>query len=148
MERLKLNFDINIDGSPNSFTVELPYQEGMVATSEFCPPELLVGSIDLLAALRGETLDKFIADSRLLLSAISRISDVENLLDRFIGGLMVMVMNHLSNNENLSLGDLLLYVDCFSLLLKAAGFTHSEIREMYPEIVKAIITLYPDSIIS
>lgn len=55
METLKLNFDAQIFGQPKSLTVEVPYQNGIVATSEFCPTELLSGTVDLMAAIRGET---------------------------------------------------------------------------------------------
>lgn len=47
-------------GESRTYVVEVPYQDGIVATSEFCPTELLSGTVELMAAIRGETLDKFI----------------------------------------------------------------------------------------
>lgn len=138
METLKLNFDTEINGKPRTYIVEVPYQDGTVATSEFCPTELLSGSVDLMAAVRGESLDEFMADCRLQLAAMSKIEDAESDLDRHIGALMAVVMDHYSRHNEVSLGDLLKYVDCFSLLLKAAGFDPAEIRTIYPRVTETI----------
>lgn len=146
MEQLKLNFDTEILGEPRTYTVEVPYQNGIVATSEFCPTELLSGAVDLMAAIRGESLDKFMEDCKLQLIAMSKITEADTDLDRHIGGLMAVVMDHLSRNKMISIGDLLRYVDCFSLLLKAADFDNVEIRGMYPRITRTIMDLYPDYI--
>lgn len=146
MEKLKLNFDTKILGKPRTYVVEVPYQEGIVATSEFCPTELLSGPVDLMAAIRGESLDKFMEDCKLQLIAMSKITEADTDLDRHIGGLMAVVMDHISRNKTISMGDLLRYVDCFSLLLKAADFDNVEIRGMYPRITRTIMDLYPDYI--
>lgn len=143
MEKLKLNFDTEIQGEPRTFIVEVPYQNGIVATSEFCPTELLSGTIDLMAAIRGESLDDFMADCRRQLLAMSKIEEAETELDRHIGGLMAVVMDHFSRHQRIIFGDLLIYIDCFSLLLKAAGFESDEIRNIYPRVAKSIIDLYP-----
>lgn len=144
MESLKLNFDATILGNPRTFIVEVPYQNGIVATSEFCPTELLSGTVDLMAAIRGESLDDFMADCRRQLLAMSKITVAENELDCHIGGLMAAVMDHLSRNKHIVFGDLLIYIDCFSLLLKAAGFDSNEIRNIYPRVTRTIVELYPD----
>lgn len=146
MERLKLNFDTEIVGKPRTYVVEVPYQEGIVVTSEFCPTELLSGRVDLIAAVRGESLDKFMEDVRLQLIAMSKMAEAGTDLDRHIGGLMAVVMERLSRHERISFGDLLIYIDCFSLLLKAAGFDTKEICSMYPRVTQTILELYPDYI--
>ncbi|MBD5311146.1 MAG: hypothetical protein K2J92_01440 [Muribaculaceae bacterium] len=144
METLRLNFDAEILGVPRTFIIEVPYQNGIVATSEFCPTKLLSGTVDLMAAVRGETLDSFIVDCRRQLIAMSKISEVETDLDIHIGGLMAVVMEHLSRNKRIFFGDLLIYVDCFSLLLKAAGVNKAEIRTIYPRVTKTIVDLYSE----
>ena len=144
MESLNLNFDTEILGEPRTLIVEVPYQNGIVATSEFCPTELLSGAIDLMAAVRGESLDKFMADCRKQLHAMSKITEAESDLDLHIGGLMAVVMDHFSRNNRIEFGDLLIYVDCFSLLLKADGYDGEEIRTIYPRVTKTIVDLYPD----
>ena len=146
MEKLKLNFDTEVKGETRTYTVEVPYQNGIVATSEYCPTEFLSGTVDIMAAVRGESLDKFIADSRMQLLAISQITDADTELDRHIGGLMAVIMEHLSRKKKLSFGDLLIFIDCFSLLLKAAGFERDEIHSMYPKIARTILDIYPDNI--
>ena len=55
-------------------------------------------------------------------------------------------MDHLSRYDRIAFGDLLIYVDCFSLLLKAAGFGSEEIRAIYPRVTKTIANLYPDHV--
>lgn len=144
MESLKLNFDTEILGEPRTFIVEVPYQDGIVATSEFCPTELLSGTVDLMAAVRGESLDKFMADCRKQLHAMAQITEADSDLDIHIGGLMAVVMDHFSRNSRIAFGDLLIYVDCFSLLLKADGYDSEEIRSIYPRVTKTIVDLYPD----
>ncbi len=146
MEKLKLNFDTEILGRLRTYVVEVPYQAGIVATSEFCPTELLSGSIDLIAAIRGESLDKFMVDCQKQLLAMSKITEVTTELDRHIGGLMAVIMDHFSRNSTMTFGDLLIYIDCFCLLLNAAGFNNKEIYEIYPRVTKAIVDLYSDYI--
>ena len=133
-------------GEPRTYVVEVPYQDGIVATSEFCPTELLSGTVELMAAIRGETLDKFMSDCHMQLLAMSNIMEVDTELDRHIGGLMAVIMDHLSRKKIISFGDLLIYVDCFSLILKAAGFGRNEIHSMYPLITQTILELYPNHI--
>ncbi|MDE6023502.1 MAG: hypothetical protein K2G13_08380 [Muribaculaceae bacterium] len=146
MEKLKINFDSEILGKPRTYIVEVPYQSGVVATSEFCPTELLSGSVNLMAAIRGESLDNFMADCRMHLTAMSKITEVDTELDLHIGGLMAVVMEHLSRKKTISFGDLLTHVDCFSLLLKADGFDADEIHNIYPRVTKTIVDLYSDYI--
>lgn len=146
MENLKLYFDTEIHGEPRTYIVEVPYLEGTVATSEFCPTELLSGTVELMAAIRGESLDKFMTDCRMQLLAMSKITEADTDLDRHIGGLMAVVMEHFSRKKKIDFGDLLMYVDCFSLLLKAAGFSPDEIKDIYPHVTRSIVDLYPDYI--
>lgn len=144
MESLKLNFDADILGKPTTFVVEVPYHDGIVATSEFCPTELLEGSVDLMAAVRGESLDKFMADCRRQLLAMSRMDDTCSKMERHIGALMAVVMDHFSRVKRMSFGDLLMHVDCFSLLLKADGVDSEEICRIYPSVTKTVVELYSD----
>lgn len=146
MEKIKLNFDAVIQGELRSFVIEVPYQDGIVATSEFCPTELLSGAVDLMAAIRGESLNKFMADCRMQLIAMSKITEVDTELDRHIGALMAVVMDHFSRNRTIAFGDLLIYVDCFSLLLRAAGYNDTEIHKIYPRVTNTIIELYSNHI--
>lgn len=84
------------------------------------------------------------ADCRMQLLAMSKITEADTVLDRHIDGLMAVVMEHLSRKKDISFGDLLIYVDCISLLLNAAGFDRDEIYSMYPQITHTILELYPD----
>lgn len=146
MERLTLKFETDAEMGPREYIVEVPYKDGIVITNEFCPVELLSGKVDLLAAFRGEPLDKFMNDCRKQIIAISKLKDSETLIDGHIGGLMAIVMDHLSRYKEIYLGDLLIYIDCFSLLLKGAGFEEKEIHKIYPRMVQSIQDLYPEQI--
>lgn len=146
MESLKLNFDTEILGEPRTFIVEVPYQDGVVATSKFCPTELMAGTVDLMAAVRGESLDKFMTDCRQQLMAMSKTREVDTLLDVHVAGLIAVVMDHLARCGRLIFGDLLIYMDCFSLLLEADGFQEDEIKNIYPRVTRTIVELYPDYI--
>lgn len=144
MESIKLNFDAEILGKPTTFVVKVPYYDGNVATSIFCPTELLEGPVDLLAAVRGESLDKFMADCRRQVHAMSLMDGTCSNMERHMGGLLAVVMDHFSSTERMSFGDLLLHVDCFSLLLQADGVDSDEIHKIYPGITKTILGMYPD----
>lgn len=146
MESLKLNFDTKILGESRTLIVKVPYQDGVVATSKFCPTELMAGTVDLMAAVRGESLDKFMTDCRQQLMAMSKTREADTLLDAHIAGLMAVVMDHLARCGRLIFGDLLIYMDCFSLLLEADGFSEDEIQEIYPRVARTIVDLYPDYI--
>lgn len=70
----------------------------------------------------------------------------KSLLDVHISGLMAVVLDHLSRCGRLIFGDLLIYMDCFSLLLEADGFSEEEVKEIYPRVTRTIVELYPDYI--
>ncbi len=72
--------------------------------------------------------------------------DEESKIDRHIAGLMAVIMDHLSRCGRLVFSDLLIYMDCLSLLLDADGFSEEEIRELYPIIAHSIVELYPGHI--
>ena len=146
MEKLKLKFDTDIGSGLKEYVVEVPYKDGIVITSEFCPTELLAGNVDLLAAFRGEPLASFMEDCRKQVYAMSQIELSDSELDKHIGGLMAVVMDHLSRSKTITLGELLIYIDCFSLLLKGAGFEDKEIRDIYPRVAETIKDLYSDYI--
>ena len=120
-----------------------PVENGMVITNEYCPPALVTGGLSFVKVINGESIENFIDDCTNLLIAVNA-SDEEKLVDKYIGGLMALVMKHISRCGRLIFGDLLIYVDCFSLLLKAAGINESQIRTIYPKVTKLIVDFYPD----
>ena len=146
MEKLKLKFDTGSGDDLKEYVVEVPYKDGIVITSEYCPTELVTDKVDLFAAFRGEPLDRFMEDCRKQVLAMSQIKEADSRIDLHIGGLMAVVMDHLSRNKTISFGQLLIYIDCFSLLLKGAGFDEEEIRNIYPRITQTIKDLYPQQL--
>ncbi len=144
METINLSFDSKINGENKTLIVEVPYADSMVATSQFCPKELLSGDIDLLAALNGQTLDNFVADCKNQLLAAAATEEAKTLIDAHIAGLIASVMAHYSCQTSLSLKEILLHVDVFSHLLHAYGVSSEDVRRMYPEVVKSIQNIIND----
>ena len=73
MESLRLDFEACILGQKRNIIVEVPYQNGLVATSEFCPTEFLSGDVKLFAAVHGESFGLF--HEALSLSAYGNVQD-------------------------------------------------------------------------
>ena len=146
MEKLKLKFDTGDGDDLKEYVVEVPYKDCIVITNEYSPTELVTDKVDLLAAFRGEPLDRFMEDCRRQVFAMSQINETYSDIDKHIGGLMAVVMDHINRNKGISLGDLLIYVDCFSLLLNGAGFDDKVIRDIYPRVIQTIKDLYPGQI--
>ena len=138
MESIKFTFDSDIRGGHKTLSVEVPYSDAMVATSQYCPPELLSGDIDLLAALNGQTLDCFVADCKNQLKAAAAMEEANSVIDAHIAGLIASAMAHYSCQQSLSMKEILLHVDVFSHLLVADGISPEEVCRIYPEIVKSI----------
>lgn len=82
METIKLNFDAEVLGKGKTITIEMPYSDGVVATSRFCPMELLSGDVKLLAALNGEPLEDFVKDCKLQLAFANEANEQSSMQDR------------------------------------------------------------------
>ena len=141
METIKLNFDADVLGKGRSITVELPYSDGIVATSRFCPMELLSGDIELLAALNGEPLEDFVRDCKLQLSFAKEATTQSSIHEAFIAGLMASVMANRARTGRLTMKDYLLHTDAFSYLIHAAGVDEDRVRQMYPKVLESIVEM-------
>lgn len=140
MELIKLNFDVPVLGEGKTITLEVPYSDGIVATSRFCPMELLSGDVELLAALNGEPLEDFVKDCKLQLDFANKASDQSAVQEAFIAGLMASVMEHRARSGNLTTKDYLLHLDVFSYLVNACGVSADQVSHMYPKILETIIS--------
>lgn len=124
--------------------VTVPVEDGAVITNKYCPKELLTGGLSFITAINGESIDEFKADCQKQVVAMGETTKTTNKMDRHIGGLMAVVMEHLTRCGRLIFGDLLIYVDCFAHLLIADGVPEAEVRATYPRITKTIVDFYPD----
>lgn len=140
METIKLNFDAPVLGEGKTLTLEVPYSDGIVATSRFCPMGLLSGDVELLAALNGEPLEDFVKDCKLQLDFTNKASDQSTMHEAFIAGLMASVMEHQARSGNLTTKDYLLHLDVFSYLVNACGVSADQVSQMYPKILETIIS--------
>ena len=148
MKTTRFKFNTNILGIAKALYVEVPILPEGVRTNKFCPSELLIGGCNPLGSLiepiNGEGREEFISDCRKQVLAMEAAGMQRTLLDVHIAGLMAAVMDHLARCGRLIFGDLLIYMDCFSLLLEADAFDKMEIKKMYPRILRSIIELYPN----
>lgn len=146
METKRFCFSGNIQGRQKDFIVKAPVENGGVYTNKYCPQDLLTGGVSFIKAVNGEVLDEFVADCQKQVIAMEAAGVQRSLLDVHIAGLMAVVMDHLARCGRLIFGDLLIYMDCFSLLLEADDFSDEEIREIYPRVTRTIVELYPEHI--
>lgn len=146
METRNFNFAGNINGHKKELIVKAPVENGGVYTNKFCPQDLLTGGLSFVTAVNGEILDEFVMDCQKQVIAMEAAGVQKTLLDVHVAGVMGVVMDHLARCGRLIFGDLLIYMDCFCLLLEADDFSEDEIRNMYPRITRTIVELYPDFI--
>ncbi|MDL2244257.1 hypothetical protein LJC54_01960 [Parabacteroides sp. OttesenSCG-928-J18] len=144
MKTQKFCFTGHIQGRIKDFVITVPVENGGVYTNKYCPQDLLTGGISFISAANGEAVSEFIADCQNQVIAMRSIENDESRLDVHIAGLMAVIIDHLERCGRLIFGDLLIYMDCFSLLLEADGFSEEEIRAIYPRIIRTIVELYPN----
>lgn len=136
-------------GETKELVIEVPSRDGFVFTNEFCPSyltDLDLWSNTILSGytntVQGETLDEFLCDCDTMITNIKNTLWTHSRLDAHIGGLVETVKQHLSRCNRIIYNDLLIYIDCFALLLKADGFSTEFVKETYPQVVKMLIDLY------
>lgn len=148
MENQKFKFSGIINGENRELIVTAPVKNGGVYTNKYCPQELLTGGINIISAINGEIIEEFVNDCKKQIIGMEAAGVQNTLLDVHIAGLMGAIMDHLARCGRLIFGDLLIYMDCFSLLLEADGFLDIEIRSIYPRVTRTIVELYPDYILN
>lgn len=127
-----------------TISVTVPIISSVICTNKYCPQPLLSGGQNILCAINGEGEKEFVADCEKQIVGMN-MSDVrDSLIDVHVAGLMAAIMDHLSRCGRIIFGDLLIYMDVFSLLLEADGVPEEEIREAYPKVLRSITDLYPD----
>lgn len=149
MNHKTLEFTAHICGIAKVLSFDVPVDNGAAITNRFCPQELLTGGAfannpGLITAINGESIDNFINDCNLQIFAMESSTFSDSKMDAHMGGLMAATMSHLKRYGRLIFGDLLIYVDCFSYILFADGFSEEEIKYTYPRITKTIVDFYPD----
>lgn len=137
-------FQFCINGLEREITLQV--LNGGILTSKYCPKELLTCGISYIKPVNGEDEGDFVSDCQRQIIAMDMTKEAVSCLDKHIAGLMAVVMDHLSRCGRIIFGDLLIYMDCFSLLLEADGYDETKIGAMYPRILRTIIDLYPDKV--
>ena len=135
---------IKLQGKHNSYCLSIPVYDNFVITSRFCPEELLPGGDEGMKGVNTRSRETFTRCCNNQIIAMDAADRHETPLDIHIAGLMATVMDHLARFHRIMFNDLLMYIDCFALLLEADGFESQEIRRIYPQITKSITDLYPE----
>lgn len=92
-------------------------------------------------------LDDFIECCERQAKAMTLIDEEStSVIDSHIGGLMASIMSEVSMRKHISAEQLRMYMDCFSYILLADGFSIDEILKMRPNISRTIRDLYPSII--
>ena len=147
MESTQFKFKVTILGQEKELVVNVPVRNGYVITSEFTPkgiseiqnPDL--NFLNVTETLQGETISEFKSDCKFLLNTMKDC--IENSrLDVHLCALQYIVEAHLRGRGRIIFTDLLLYVDCFSLLLRADGFDEKMVRGAYPVVTYNLVEMY------
>lgn len=146
MVQKQFQFPAKINGHYKTLSFSIPTENGGVRTDKYCPQELLTGGLSLITAMNGEAEEEFITDCRKQIMAMEKAGNGMSKLEVHKGGLMAVVMEHLARCGRLIFGDLLIYTDIFCYLLAADGYLDSEIRKVYPNMIRTIVEMYPDYI--
>jgi hypothetical protein len=140
----QFTFSIRKNGYLQRCSFTAPVESGYVITNNYCPNALIIGEGSMLSQIaipqNGETENEFIQDCQNIVNKSNTISD-DDVFFCLGQGLMNVVSNHINRCGRLLFQDLLIYMDCFAYLLKAAGYADSEIKRVYPIITKQIVDL-------
>lgn len=135
------SFNFSKSGINKILNFSVPSQNGFVITNAYCPVELLRGSgpfAALMTPITGEAENEFRTDCQNQIMATCR-SFKSDLWQAHLDGLHSAVNAHIQRCGRLIFNDLLIYVDCFAYLVKAHGYSESDIKYQYPRIVKCIV---------
>lgn len=148
MEQKTFTFSACICGDHKQLSFSAPIKNGHVITNKYCPESLLSGDSPaifrgLITSINGEEEKEFIQDCKTQISSMEDSEEEDSKLEVHMAALSDAVMLHVLRCRRLIFGDLLIYVDCFSYLLEADGFSEQVIRRMYPRMTKAIVDAYP-----
>lgn len=146
MTSTTISFKAKLHGEEKSLSVTVPVSNGAVVTNHYCPQELLYAGSSYIRVITGESIEAFTEDCKTQLQAMADVDMSHSRLDVHVAGLMATVMCHIGKCNRIIFGDLLIYMDVFSLLLRADGFNEEEIKAMYPKITRTIVDLYPDKV--
>lgn len=147
-KRKQFHFKTTILGIPKEWFVEVPINNTYVVTSAYRPKELLGDKttqepsfLNVLAGIQGEGIQEFKTDCAFLVEAM-KTSKATSLLEVHLDALQRIVELHVRCYNRLIYTDLLLYIDCFSLLLKADGYAEKMIKETYWVVMCNLVEQY------
>ena len=136
------SFHIKNGTSFGVYSFYAPCKNGYVITNYYCPRALLVNdTLPFAQAIipeYGESEAEFIQDCNNIVKFANANPD-QDVFYRLGQGLFQVIINHIHTFNRIYFKDLLIYMDCFSHLLKALDYADVEIRRVYPIITKRIV---------
>lgn len=138
----QFSFRMKVNGTIGTYSFSVPCQNGYVITNYYCPKALLIGEDSIIFQIvvpqNGESETEFVKDCSNIVTKANANPDHDTLfcLGQAVNEVMI---DHINRCGRLLFQDMLLYMDCFSYLLNAAGFVDSEIKHIYPIITKQIV---------
>ncbi len=139
METKIFSFNYSKNGQTKRLAFSAPINRGMVQTSRFTPVELLQPVNPLFnGGSQYEDEQEFISDCQKLIH-LSTISQYDDLFGSNLEALFAILMGHIERFKRLLFNDLLTYIDCFSYILLAHGYSEAQVKQMYPRVVKMAV---------
>jgi len=137
------SFNYSKNGRTKRIVLSAPFNGRMVQTSRFTPVELLQPVNPLfIGGAQYEDEQEFISDCQKLIH-LSTISQYDDLFHSNLEALFAILMNHVEKFKRLLFNDLLTYIDCFSYILFAHGFSEAQVKQLYPGVVKMAVDQLP-----
>lgn len=120
------------------FTISLKENEAGLMTGEFKPPEFLkyFGNKTL------DSEDEFLKVWLKYIIGLSICREEKDIMERNIGALTFITMDHVEENGSIDSDTLFKFVDCFSSALYHCGVSIQEIRQAYVPISKGLIECF------
>lgn len=139
----RFSFRMKVDGVYGIHSFYAPVENGFVITNYYCPKALLVGEGTMLSQVavpqNGETEAEFIQDCNSIVAEANACTESDDTFYCLGQAANAIMIAHINRCGRLLFQDLLVYMDCLAYLLKAAGYADSEIKRVYPVIVKQIV---------
>lgn len=133
-----LVFEAKIRKEFISISINIPIGYGEYAiTNMYRPIDLFQSPFSFVPLEDGESLLEFQQDCANIIETVKRFSNVT--AEEYLSGLKNVVKSHIRRCGRLILGDLMIYIDCFSHIMRALGESVETVKHFYPIALAEIV---------
>ena len=133
-----LVFDAKIRNEIISISLKVPISYGEYAiTNMYRPKDLFQAPFPFATLEDGESLQEFQQDCANIIEVTKRFPTVT--AEEYFSGLKNVVKFHIRRCGRLILGDLMIYIDCFSHIMRALGESEKTVKFFYPIALAEIV---------